>query len=267
MIVPPTWGAALAHELHAFLGREVLEHDVEAGEILGHRLQAALDEHGLAVEDVDLGIGFLAVDQEGHADLLHPREHAADLGEIGDARGRVGRGIRRIHLDRGEDAVAEARLDIVGVGGVGEIAGHQRLEGRAFGQRLQHALAIGGGVLGRRDGRQEVRHHDRAAEIARREGERGFQHRAVAHVQMPVVGFADCDAIGHRLLRFAIPHPNRFALTRYSGSTSPQGGGEIRCYTPAPNPARTTRRRSARRSCGLGRSAPTRRRRCPRWDR
>ena len=31
----------------------------------------AIDEHGLAVENVDLGIGDLAMDEQGHADPLH----------------------------------------------------------------------------------------------------------------------------------------------------------------------------------------------------
>ena len=40
---------------------------------LAHPLgEIAFDEHGFAVEDVDLRIDVLAVHQEGHADLFHP---------------------------------------------------------------------------------------------------------------------------------------------------------------------------------------------------
>ena len=42
------------------------------------------------------------------------------------------------------------------------------------------------------------RHEDGAAEMARRERQGRAHHLVVAHMQMPVVGLADCDALGHR---------------------------------------------------------------------
>ena len=162
--------------------------------------EVALDEHGLAVEDVDLGIDVLAVHQERHADLLHPLQHVHDLAIVGDARGRVGGGIGGIELHAGEHAVLEAALDVVGIGVVGEIAGHQRLEGRALRQRRHDALAIGDGVLGGGDRRNEIGHQDGAAEMPGGERHHRLEHGAVAHVQVPVVGLADGDARGHRCL-------------------------------------------------------------------
>jgi hypothetical protein len=36
------------------------------------RRQDAVDEHRFAVEDVDIGIGDFAVDEQRHSDRLHP---------------------------------------------------------------------------------------------------------------------------------------------------------------------------------------------------
>ena len=103
----------------------------------------------------------------------------------------------RIELDGREHALAEAALDIIRVGLVGEIARHQRLEARARRQRRPDALAIGGGFSGRAHRRRQVRHNDGAAEMPRSYRQHGLEHGAVAHVQVPVVGPADGDALGH----------------------------------------------------------------------
>ena len=49
----------------------MLHHDAEAGDVAADRVEHAVDEHGLAVEDVDGGVGDLAVDEERQADLGH----------------------------------------------------------------------------------------------------------------------------------------------------------------------------------------------------
>jgi hypothetical protein len=124
-------------EGHRFLCRGVLEHDLEPLHLTQQRCEDALDEHRLAVEHVDRGVGHLAVDAEHHADVLHPLEHAADIGDVGHAAGRVGRRAGRIELGRGERAIGKAGGKIVRVGGVGQVAGHQRCEVRSFGQRRE----------------------------------------------------------------------------------------------------------------------------------
>ena len=186
-----------AHEFGADRRRQVLEHDLQAREVAQHRRKAALDEHRLAVEHVDLAAHLLAVDEKAHADPLHARQHRPDMGVVGDARRRVGGGMGRIELDGREHALAEAALDIIRVGLVGEIARHQRLEARARRQRRPDALAIGGGFSGRAHRRRQVRHNDGAAEMPRSYRQHGLEHGAVAHVQVPVVGPADGDALGH----------------------------------------------------------------------
>ncbi len=45
---------------------------------LEQRHEHALDEHGLAVEDVDRRIGDLAMDEQRHADLRHAGEHRVE---------------------------------------------------------------------------------------------------------------------------------------------------------------------------------------------
>ena len=55
--------ARVLHVLRRFLGRDVLEHDLQLGEVLAQRAQDAVDEDGLAVEQVDVGVGHLAVHQ------------------------------------------------------------------------------------------------------------------------------------------------------------------------------------------------------------
>jgi hypothetical protein len=88
-----------------------------------------------------------------------------------------------------------ARRISSGIGIVGQVERHQRLELHAFRQRGQDALAVGGGGRGRGDRRLQVRHHDRARELARGMRQHAGQRRAVAQVQVPVVWTGDGDGV------------------------------------------------------------------------
>ena len=68
-------GGMRADDLYRFPGRDVLDDNFQAGVIPQQRQQALFHEHGFAVEHVDGRIGRLAVNQHGHANLLHPFEH------------------------------------------------------------------------------------------------------------------------------------------------------------------------------------------------
>ena len=175
----------------------MLQHDLQAREIAHQGFQHALDEHRLAVEHVDIGIGHLAMDEERHAEFFHPRQHRAALGEVAHARGGVGGGVGGIELHRGKDAGFEAALDLVGAGVVGQVAGHQRRElARELGrQRGENARAISLGRGNARHRRHQVRHDDGAREAAGGVRQHGFQHRAVAQMHMPIVGPANCYCI------------------------------------------------------------------------
>ena len=137
------------------------------------------------------GCDILAMHQQRNAVLGHRRQHAVDLVDRGDAVGRIGGGVGGIELGRREDAVAVAGDQVGRVGRVGEIAGHQRREGDAGGNRRANAGAIGIGHRGGRHRRRQVRHDDGARELAGGERHHRRQHVAVAEMNVPVVGPAD----------------------------------------------------------------------------
>ena len=112
--------------------------------------------------------------------------------------GGIGGGVGRIELGRREDAVAMAGDQIGRIGRVGEIAGHQRREGDAGGNRGADARAIGVGHRRGRHRRRQVRHDDGARELAGGERHHRFEHVAVAEMNVPVVGPADrqCAHLG-----------------------------------------------------------------------
>ncbi len=56
-----------ADERDGFARRDVLEHDAQRGKIADDRCELPLDEHALAVEHVDRGIGDFAVDRQHDA--------------------------------------------------------------------------------------------------------------------------------------------------------------------------------------------------------
>src|SRR5260370_707097 len=127
--------------------RMILEHlSSKEGVDFGQGDQRALDEHPFPVENVDVGIHHLAMHQEGHVDLLHAFQHAVDVFEVGDARGRIRGCVGGIELDPGEHAFAEAALDVIRIGVVAQIAGHQRREGRTRRTRGARALPIGSSI-------------------------------------------------------------------------------------------------------------------------
>jgi len=186
------------HEIDAFLRRQVLQDEAQAGEAGRPLGEVALYKHGLAVEDVDIGIDILAMHQERHADLFHPFQHRHDPAIVCDAGSRIRRRVGGIELDPGEHALVEAALNLVRIGIIGEVAGHQRLELRAPRQRCQDAPAVGNGILRGGDRRDQIRHQDGATEIPRREWRHRLEHGAVAQMQVPVVRLADGEAGRHR---------------------------------------------------------------------
>ena len=224
------------------LGRDVLEHDAQFGHAAAQRVEHPLDEHRLAVEDVDLGVGHLAVDQQRHAERRHALQHRHDPVDIGDAVRRVRRRVRRVELDRREHALLIAARDFVRIGAVGQVAGHQRREIGPVGQRREDALAILPRRRDRRHRRHQVRHHDRARELPRRPRHDLPQHRAVAQMHVPVVGPAEGDRIGHRASRHPLS-PAGAALSRAGGRVGSGGNQSPRIWS--------TLYRAARNACSV----------------
>ncbi len=178
------------------LGRgDVLEYDLQRREVGDDPGEDPVDEHRLAIEDVDRLVGHFAVEEQRHADPLHRREHWIDQPDVRHAMRRIGRGVGRIELAGGEHAFGEPTLDFARIGAVGEIGGHQGLKGVIGRQRSQDPFAIGARGRHRRHWRGEVRHDDRAGELARRLADDRRKHRPVADVDVPVVRPSQDQAI------------------------------------------------------------------------
>ena len=187
-------------EGHRLGGGDMLEDDLQRREVADQPGEHALDEHRLAVEDVDLRIGDLAMDQQRHADPLHRLQRRAERGDVGDAVRGVGGGVGGIELGRRQDARLEAARDLGRIGMVGQIAGHQRREVAARRQ---------GGEDARRDRPPPRRRRSpaapgsasrsRARTAARCRPATASSIVAVAQVDVPVVGAADDETgwIGH----------------------------------------------------------------------
>ena len=191
----PQPAVGCAHIIDRIGRGHVLQHHPEAWKFPPHGIEHALDIDRLAVEHVDRLVGDLAVDQERHADPLHLREHRADRRHAGHPHRRIGRCPGGVEFYRVEDAVLEPGPDIVRIGIVGHIGGHQRHERMAVRQGRPDARAVGLGLGRDADRRHQIGHHDGAAEHRGGEAHDRVQHRPVAEMKVPVVGPRDGDPV------------------------------------------------------------------------
>jgi hypothetical protein len=157
-------------------------------------------------------VGHFAVDQQRHANLCHAFEDAHDVRNVGNAVRAAGCRVGGVELRRGEHPRSMAARHLVGVAAVGQIGDDQRREVMVGRNRGADAVAVGSALARRRHRRRQVRHDDRARELARGIRRDMIEHRAVAKVHMPVVGAADRQAVGHRETRqlagwFWLPRP------------------------------------------------------------
>ncbi len=88
-------------------------------------MEHAVDEDGLAVEDVDVGVGHLAMDAERHADVGHAFEHGAHPVEVAHAGMGIGSGPGGVEFHRMGDAGGMGAGDVVGVCRLGQVERHQ----------------------------------------------------------------------------------------------------------------------------------------------
>ena len=183
----PTPGARTVHEVERGARGDVLEHDAQLQVPGRERRQHRLDEARLALEDVDLRVGHLAMHLQHHADLGHARQRRVDAAHVGDAgvgvRGRTG----RIEL-AADDACGLGARDLLGRRGVGQVQRHERLERGAGRQPCADALAVLERLARRGHRRVQVRHDDGAREARGGERQHRGQRRTVAQVHVPVVG-------------------------------------------------------------------------------
>ena len=175
------------HPRDALARAHVLEDDLEPGEALDQREEAALEEHPLAVEDVHLRVGDLAVDEQRETRLGHGGQRPVGPGQVGHAGVGVRGRPRGVELHSGDRPARPRPQDLRGRGLVREVEGHQRLEREPRGHGREHALAIGQRLRRGGDRRQQIRHDDRPAEAPRRVRRDRGERRPVAQVQVPVV--------------------------------------------------------------------------------
>ncbi len=195
-------GDALARALHELRGdarRDVLEHHLEARHAFDDAAQHAVDEDVLAVEDVDVARGHFAVHLQHEPVLGHRFERGPHLVDRGHAGVGMRRGTRRIELGADDEAAGFRLANLVGRGAVGQVQRHLRFERQAGRDGCQDARPVRRQRVRGRHRRLQVRHHQRAAELPCREGHHGRELRAVAHVQVPVVGPAQRQCLRGRV--------------------------------------------------------------------
>ena len=178
---------------------DVFQHHAQGREARAQRHQVAFDEHALAVEDVDRGVGHLAVQQQRQVVALHCFQHVADALQVAHPVLRIGGGAGRVVLHRKHRAAGLGPLDLLRRRGLGEVQRHQWLEGGIRWQVGEDAAAVILRLRHRGHRRFQVGHHDGAAEPARGMADHRGQRGAIAQMHVPVVGTADVEAVGgHR---------------------------------------------------------------------
>ena len=157
-----------------------------------------VDKHGLAVEDIDIRVRYLAMDQQRHPCFGHAFEHRVDLLDIGDAVVGIGRRAGGIEFDGGDHAAFEAGNDILGIRVFGQIKSHQRREAVALRNGLQDTLAVSSRHFGIGHRRNQIGHDDGSGKVSGAVRRSGFQHLGVTKMKMPVVRTADHEFLHGR---------------------------------------------------------------------
>ena len=117
--------------------------------------------------------------------------------DVSNAVAAVGCRVGGVELARGKYPLRKPVRNFGFIGAVGQIAGHQRREITARRQCSDDAAAIGLGRCNCCNRRRKVRHDNRARELPRGIINDCAQHVTVAQVDMPVIGAADRQALGH----------------------------------------------------------------------
>mmetsp|Transcript_17789 Transcript_17789/g.43532 ORF Transcript_17789/g.43532 Transcript_17789/m.43532 type:complete len:241 (-) Transcript_17789:162-884(-) len=150
-----------AHKLDGILCGDVLHDDFQfRRKLLHQRLHDFLDEHLLAVKEINIGSVDLPMDQKGHADLSHCFQSRVHVLDVGNAAVRVCGHPFRVQLHGVYMSGRFRLLDDLGGGLVSQVQCHQRSETLSFRQRTQDAIPISEGLLAVCDWRNEVRHDD-----------------------------------------------------------------------------------------------------------
>ena len=175
----------------------MFHHHTQAWGGLADRIQHPVDKHGLTVEDIDVVVGDFAVGAERQANLGHLFKHRTHLVKIGHTGGGVGGRPCRVKLHRLDQPASMGGGHIFSVGVFGQVERHQGIERHTFGQGSQNAISVGGGIRALNHRWHQIGHDDRTGEIAGGFGQDGLQHRAIAQMQVPVIGAGNGDGGAH----------------------------------------------------------------------
>ncbi len=170
---------------------DMFHHDLQFRQFAADRVEDAVDEDGLAVKDVDVGVGDLAVDTKGQANLGHGFQLTAHVAKIGHTRGGVGGCPCGVEFDGCDQADFMSGAQVFDFGLLCQIERHQGLEVRIVGLGGHDAITILGGVFGGDNGRDQVWHDDGTVEVARSLWQDAFEHVSIAQMQVPIVGAFD----------------------------------------------------------------------------
>jgi len=143
---------------------------------------AGYAKYRFLVENIDARLRTFPVNQQRHTEFLHHVEHFLDLARTGHTVFGMRRCSRRIEFHCSKDTLAETSADFLAIGVVAEVGRHQWFETCASGHSRQNALPIGARRSHSRDRRLEVRHDDRAAELANGIRQHGTQRILVTQV-------------------------------------------------------------------------------------
>ena len=187
---------AITHVLRGIFGGDMFKHHFQTRQALAQRLHHGFDETRFTVENVDVGVGHFTVYQQRHPQFFHTLQHRHNRVNAGDTVAGVGGGVGRIEFGGGKDPFAKAALNLIRIERVGQITGHQRGKIVAGRHGIKNALAIGDRRINRGDRRHQVWHDNRAAINFTGIRHDGFQHIAIAKMDMPVVWAADFQNLG-----------------------------------------------------------------------
>ena len=176
--------------LRGFPGGDVLKDDFQLREIAAQRNQLLVNEHRFAVKQINIGAGDLTMDQQQQASLLHSFQRFVGLAQVGHAGVAVGRGTRRVKLERHHAGLFGA-LNLLRRQVVGQVQRHQRFKLHTCWHCRQNAAFISQRLRRGSHRRPQVRHDDGPAKLGRCVRHHRGQRVAVAHVQMPVVRAGD----------------------------------------------------------------------------
>ncbi len=208
---------------------DMLEHNFQLRKISHNINKDALDKHGFAIKDINVGVRHLAMHQQRHADALHGAQHRIDIFNVRYAKSGVRRCIRRVKLAGGKDALCKAAFNFGRLERIREIAGHQRRKVKVRRYRLDNAIAVGFRRRNRRHRLCQIGHDDRPRKLAGRVVGDSFEHFPVAQMHMPVIGPAE--------LKTVLGHAFTIAADQALRDGVRKSFALMRRYYPAANPS------------------------------